>query len=189
MSFSWTPHRFSGGALALDVANSVILRHLPEKTADRFADPGDLAAFNAAAASLCAERDVTEALGHAGTGPTDRLFGLRESIDRCFRNRISGSEDPRLLADLLEEIASALRLEAEGQNLVTATARSALRLVAEGADGRMKICGHCGWLFLDRSKNRSRAWCDMTVCGNRAKASRHYAAAKARKAGKEGLEP
>ena len=23
-------------------------------------------------------------------------------------------------------------------------------------------------------KNRSRAWCDMTVCGNRAKASRHY---------------
>jgi predicted RNA-binding Zn ribbon-like protein len=33
----------------------------------------------------------------------------------------------------------------------------------------------CGWLFLDLSKNRSRKWCDMADCGNRAKARRHYA--------------
>jgi predicted RNA-binding Zn ribbon-like protein len=33
---------------------------------------------------------------------------------------------------------------------------------------------HCGWLFLDTTRNRSRRWCDMTVCGNRAKARRHY---------------
>ncbi|MGG2476018.1 CGNR zinc finger domain-containing protein, partial [Rhizobium sp. BR5] len=26
MTFRWTKHRFAGGALALDVANSVILR-------------------------------------------------------------------------------------------------------------------------------------------------------------------
>ena len=39
---------------------------------------------------------------------------------------------------------------------------------------RLKICPNCQWLFLDRSRNRSRAWCDMAVCGNRAKASRHY---------------
>jgi len=32
----------------------------------------------------------------------------------------------------------------------------------------------CGWLFLDRTKNRSRRWCDMEDCGNRAKARRHY---------------
>jgi predicted RNA-binding Zn ribbon-like protein len=32
----------------------------------------------------------------------------------------------------------------------------------------------CGWLFLDTSKNRSRRWCDMKDCGNRAKAHRHY---------------
>ena len=32
----------------------------------------------------------------------------------------------------------------------------------------------CEWLFLDRSRNRSRRWCDMTSCGNRAKARRHY---------------
>lgn len=32
----------------------------------------------------------------------------------------------------------------------------------------------CGWLFLDTSRNRSRRWCDMKDCGNRAKVRRHY---------------
>jgi predicted RNA-binding Zn ribbon-like protein len=32
----------------------------------------------------------------------------------------------------------------------------------------------CGWLFLDTSRNRSRRWCSMKDCGNRAKARRHY---------------
>jgi predicted RNA-binding Zn ribbon-like protein len=36
---------------------------------------------------------------------------------------------------------------------------------------RIKQCaGHeCGWLFYDETKNNSRRWCDMKVCGNRAK--------------------
>ena len=182
MTFTWTAHRFSGGALALDVANSVILRHLPARRKDRFADPAALAAFNAAAVRHCAEADVATALAAGTTGPVTQLVDLREAIDRCFRARVLGSDDPLLMADLLEAISRALRLPADQPSLVTATARSALRLVADAGDGRMKICGHCGWLFLDRSKNRSRAWCDMRVCGNRAKASRHYAATKARKA-------
>jgi predicted RNA-binding Zn ribbon-like protein len=32
----------------------------------------------------------------------------------------------------------------------------------------------CGWLFLDTSRNRSRRWCSMEDCGNRAKARRYY---------------
>jgi predicted RNA-binding Zn ribbon-like protein len=32
----------------------------------------------------------------------------------------------------------------------------------------------CGWLFIDTSRNRSRRWCSMESCGNRAKARRHY---------------
>jgi len=32
----------------------------------------------------------------------------------------------------------------------------------------------CAWLFLDESRNRSRRWCDMKVCGNRQKARLHY---------------
>jgi predicted RNA-binding Zn ribbon-like protein len=33
----------------------------------------------------------------------------------------------------------------------------------------------CGWLFLDTSKNHTRRWCDMKVCGNRMKARRFQA--------------
>lgn len=38
----------------------------------------------------------------------------------------------------------------------------------------------CGWLFLDRSKNHSRQWCDINDCGNRAKQQRHYRRVKQR---------
>ena len=47
--------------------------------------------------------------------------------------------------------------------------------VAEAArDGswqRVKACraDDCQWAFYDRSRNRSGVWCDMAVCGNRAK--------------------
>jgi len=44
-----------------------------------------------------------------------------------------------------------------------------LARVGECADDR-----GCGYLFLDMTKNRSRRWCDMKDCGNRAKARRHY---------------
>ena len=33
----------------------------------------------------------------------------------------------------------------------------------------------CRWLCLDRSRNHSRRWCDMQLCGNRSKAKRFYA--------------
>ena len=32
--------------------------------------------------------------------------------------------------------------------------------------------GGCGWVFLDRSRNRSRRWCTMAGCGSHAKARR-----------------
>jgi predicted RNA-binding Zn ribbon-like protein len=42
---------------------------------------------------------------------------------------------------------------------------------------RIKTCpAHdCGWKFVDRSKNRSRRWCDMAVCGNLTKTRRYRA--------------
>ena len=58
MTFSWTPHRFSGGALALDVANSVVLRDDPARRIDRFADPAAMDAFCAGASAYGAERDL-----------------------------------------------------------------------------------------------------------------------------------
>lgn len=43
--------------------------------------------------------------------------------------------------------------------------------VAAGTWPRLKVCQEdtCRWAFLDTSKNRSRAWCSMSVCGNRTK--------------------
>ena len=54
-------------------------------------------------------------------------------------------------------------------------ALSAAGLLREGDLSRLKKCGgeHCGWLFFDLTKNNSRRWCDMAVCGNRQKSRRH----------------
>ncbi|MFI5824752.1 CGNR zinc finger domain-containing protein [Streptomyces rishiriensis] len=50
-------------------------------------------------------------------------------------------------------------------------------LVVTGEAARLKRCAEhaCAWVFWDVSKNRSRRWCSMRVCGNRAKARRHSA--------------
>jgi predicted RNA-binding Zn ribbon-like protein len=52
--------------------------------------------------------------------------------------------------------------------------RSAAELLTSDELGRVRECAadNCAWLFLDRSKNRSRRWCDMAVCGNRDKVRR-----------------
>jgi predicted RNA-binding Zn ribbon-like protein len=39
---------------------------------------------------------------------------------------------------------------------------------------RMKGCRRCGYAFYDRSKNRSAAWCAMSICGNRTKNRAYY---------------
>lgn len=49
---------------------------------------------------------------------------------------------------------------------------SALVLSIQGKLGRVKLCGgeDCRWAFYDASRNGSRQWCSMEVCGNRQKA-------------------
>jgi predicted RNA-binding Zn ribbon-like protein len=39
---------------------------------------------------------------------------------------------------------------------------------------RMKGCRKCEYAFFDRSKNRSAAWCAMSICGNRTKNRAYY---------------
>jgi len=49
--------------------------------------------------------------------------------------------------------------------------------MADGSWGSLKACRaeDCRWAFIDRSRNRSRHWCAMGVCGNRAKVRRYRA--------------
>jgi predicted RNA-binding Zn ribbon-like protein len=44
--------------------------------------------------------------------------------------------------------------------------------IADGSWRRLKACRSdtCRWAFIDNARNLSRQWCDMAVCGNRAKA-------------------
>jgi predicted RNA-binding Zn ribbon-like protein len=52
--------------------------------------------------------------------------------------------------------------------------RSAADLLISGELDRIRECAahDCTWLFFDESRNRSRRWCSMQTCGNRAKVDR-----------------
>jgi predicted RNA-binding Zn ribbon-like protein len=67
------------------------------------------------------------------------------------------------------------------QQVLFAVLGSAAELLASDRVGRIRECASadCTWLFVDESRNRSRRWCDMSACGNRMKARRHYQRAKA----------
>ncbi|MET7699336.1 CGNR zinc finger domain-containing protein [Streptomyces sp. NPDC005485] len=58
-------------------------------------------------------------------------------------------------------------------------ARNYLELLSTAPD-RIRRCAHgsCILHFFDTSRNGTRRWCSMAACGNRAKASRHYARTK-----------
>ena len=57
-------------------------------------------------------------------------------------------------------------------DVVGAVLAAAARLTVLGQWTRVKVCPaeDCRWAFYDRSRNRSRTWCSMQVCGNREKA-------------------
>ena len=70
--------------------------------------------------------------------------------------------------DWTPEAVSAMQLDTMDRSAAELLTSPDLPLVRECA-------GYdCGWLFMDTTKNRSRRWCDMATCGNRAKGRRHY---------------
>lgn len=190
MTVEWTAHRFSGGRLVLDIANSVVLRGEPSRSFDRFADAAELPQFAAAATVHRAdELGGVRLVCHDPIPAVGGLVRFREAADALFRKAVhTRGLDAPLLADLMAACAVLMADEAAtfgvpGQpfgapgdeiSLGPAAAWSALSLLRAPETRRIRICGHCGWLFVDRSRNGSRLWCDMAVCGNRRKARRHY---------------
>ncbi|WP_027229465.1 CGNR zinc finger domain-containing protein [Phyllobacterium sp. UNC302MFCol5.2] len=190
MTFEWNAHRFSGGVLALDLANTVVFRESPERSLDRFSDPAEVTRFAAAAADFrqgewgnvefrppLSEREITG------------LIDMREAINRLFRTAVHGgglspaplSEFLRLGSKLVgdEPGNQALALPRPSRDggqisLAAASFLSGVRLFEPLRLERIKVCPNCHWLYFDESRNRSRRWCDMNVCGNRAKARRYY---------------
>jgi predicted RNA-binding Zn ribbon-like protein len=71
--------------------------------------------------------------------------------------------------------------EAPIEALLGPIALSALATLGQADLTRVKRCEgeKCGWLFFDTTKNKSRRWCEMEICGNRAKQKRHGARLRA----------
>ncbi len=194
------PERFelSGGALCLDFANSWGDRRRPES--DRLADYDTLVAF-ACEAGLLDRRQAVRLARRAREAPAEaaRAYaaarGLREALYRLFSAQARGRRvDPTDLMKVnaaLHEALPHLRVARRGgayawdwaedggeplQAPLRPIARSAAELLTSDDLARVRECdgATCTWLFLDQSRNRSRRWCSMESCGNRAKARRHY---------------
>jgi predicted RNA-binding Zn ribbon-like protein len=131
-----------------------------------------------------------------------RALELREALYRIFAAARAGEHaegaDVGVLNGALSRTLGHLRVEQgddgfgwgweEGVDLervLWPVVRDAAELLVGGELRRVgRCCGDsCDWLYLDTSRNRSRRWCDMQSCGNRAKARRHYHRARGGSAG------
>ncbi len=118
---------------------------------------------------------------------------LREAISAIFYAVVRSEPVPaaalKTLNDRVQEAAQHLtlvpgqgRFEWKFDPTVNAyaplwpIARDAAELLASDRLQFVRACASksCEWLFLDETKNHRRRWCDMTKCGNRAKAQRFY---------------
>ncbi len=185
-----------GGSLALDFANTESGRgtglhqnHLrnAENVADWIAHasvaPADeierlraeLAASPERSESLLATalalrsaiQDVGSAIA-AGGPPPDAALGVLSILHGRFLSRAALVADERACRWAWSvEVAPV-------EAAVGPIALAAVGLFTEGDFARIKRCdGHaCGWLFCDTTKNNRRGWCELEVCGNRAKQKR-----------------
>ncbi len=120
----------------------------------------------------------------------DALLGLRalrEGLRQLAAANNGQQPDAQTLiqaATVLESVPVLMRLGDHRQapclvaagtdaagHAIAAVAQSYLTVQATEGWSRVKACAapDCRWAYLDTSRNRSRRWCDMTNCGNRAK--------------------
>jgi predicted RNA-binding Zn ribbon-like protein len=131
----------------------------------------------------------------------DRALALREVIYAigiaCARGQRPRSEDVDALAHAHAACIAKARLLPYEANfawvwrpedgvieaILGPIALSALTTLSQADLTRVKQCGgaHCGWLFFDTTKNKRRRWCEMEVCGNRAKQKAHRARTEGRR--------
>lgn len=154
---------------------------------DDITEPAQLAAW-------LTERELLAPGTPVGAADHDLGLRLRAGIREELGLHVGDTPDPGLVRaadEALRELpllttvggratgtvlVPAPHLPPVGQALAAiAIAWSRLRITGEAA--RLKRCAEhgCAWVFWDVSKNRSRRWCSMRVCGNRTKARRYAA--------------
>jgi predicted RNA-binding Zn ribbon-like protein len=146
---------------------------------DELSDP-------AAAAGWFAERDLLPAGEQLSESDVRQAREMREALRKLLLAHNGAALDPAAVGSVNAAAKSAelvVRFDEHGD--------AALVPVRPGIDGalgrllaivfrargdgtweRLKACpaDDCEWAFYDWSKNGSGTWCDMAVCGNRAKA-------------------
>jgi predicted RNA-binding Zn ribbon-like protein len=117
-----------------------------------------------------------------------RLRELREAL-RALVIANHGARPGAPATDVVRKLSGGAHLRVA----VDDTGRTGLEPTRHGVDGavatllrilheaqltgdwsRLKGCRQCGYAFFDRSKNRSAAWCAMSICGNRMKNRAYY---------------
>ena len=190
--------KFLGGRLVLDFANTISARGGATER-DHVVDYADLVAW-ALRAGLVDEKVGQSLMEKAARRGADtertvaRARELRDAAHRVFVDVAHGrTASPTDLAVVYAALARAVEHGSIVQtgdgfvwrwqdgsdaldSMLWPIARSAAELLTGTELPRVRECGgeRCGWLFLDQTKNRTRRWCEMKVCGNRAKARRHY---------------
>jgi predicted RNA-binding Zn ribbon-like protein len=186
-----------GGTLCLDFANTLEWRGT-SRCLDRLEDYAALVAWAERAGAIASAeaawlRSCADwAPGSAG----DALAQARDLREAIFRvvsafasGEAPGAGDLEALNGPLFALVAKTCLEATDGGFMRAWAGeadapervlwpiawSAHELLTGPEVGRLRVCANddCHWLFLDRSKNRSRRWCAMWNCGNVEKARRH----------------
>jgi predicted RNA-binding Zn ribbon-like protein len=198
-----TPFELTGGALCLDFANTA--RHHGRER-EEVRSYGDLVAFGVQTGVLT-EGDARRLRREASRDPRaaeralERARALRAAVYHAFAAIAAGHRVvPEHLATINDAVADSVRSfrlvsgkDGFAWALVSgagaadldlpraAVARSAADLLTSGDLPAVRECALdvCAWLFLDRSKNQKRRWCDMKTCGNRSKARRHYERSRA----------
>ena len=189
----WVPGDIVGGNAALDLINTVSGWKVESEdwipgTAS-FLEWARMAGLLDAREERAAGRETTASPAAAARVlvAIKRLRrALHQIVSALERHAVIGRSELDILNSWARRWALSEVLTIEGNTLVSGigskvpalerpglrVAAAALALLKEPPHGRIKTCpaGNCGWIFVDRSKNRSRRWCDMNVCGNLAKA-------------------
>lgn len=191
----------SGGVLCLDFANTVGDR--PRRAQEHLTGYDDLLSWarqaQAIDPTLAAKLERRAAREKKEAARVfDQAIALRECFYRIFSTIAAGSRPAlRDLTALNRALTEVLphRALVEGDDgfewrwagpataldrLLWPVLDSAATLLTSDEVHRVGEChgDPCSWLFIDRSRTQRRRWCDMKVCGNRAKARRHYQRSK-----------
>ena len=183
-------HEVVGGNAALDLVNSV--HDWTEAEPRDYLTGFDQALGFGEAVGLLTRSERRPLAGRAGNRELSALRELRARLARIFGSIVAShapaSADLDALARDAARAASAVtlctehgqvvrRIDADRAGVTTLRLRiveCAVALLTSPELARVKACPGCGWFFLDETKNGSRRWCSMRMCGSLAKARRYY---------------